>query len=260
MAPLFTTSFYALAAGLLVSLVAFSGAFVLRLPPTRLRRWVPNLVALAVGVLLGDAFIRLILDAVARHGDVGEVCLAVLGGLFLFFVLEKWVRWRHDHEPAEDFGADNVQPMARMNLIGDAVHNFIDGILIASSFWIDPWIGTTTTFAIVAHEIPQEIGDVGALINGGYRPADAIRYNFYCSLTVLLGIAATLLLGHYAEASLSLLLPVAAGGFIYIAASDFIPALHARAAGSHWEQVFTFVAGVGFMQSVVVFEQFVATH
>lgn len=253
------SSLYALAAGLLISLVSFSGAFVLWLPPERLRRWVPNLVALAVGVLLGDAFIHLIPDAVARHGNVAEVCLAVLGGLFLFFVLEKWVRWRHDHAPAQGAGSGSVQPMARMNLIGDAVHNFIDGILIAGSFWIDPWIGATTTLAIVAHEIPQEIGDVGALIHGGYRPAEAIRYNFYCSLTVLPGIAATLLLGHYAEASLTLLLPMAAGGFIYIAASDFIPALHERAADSGWGQVITFAAGVGFMQSVVVLEPLIAT-
>ncbi len=253
------TSLYALSAGLLISLVAFSGAFVLWLPPERLRRWVPNLVALAVGVLLGDAFIHLIPDAVARHGDVAEVCLAVLGGLFLFFVLEKWVRWRHDHAPVQGLGSDSVQPMARMNLIGDAVHNFIDGILIAGSFWIDPWIGATTTLAIVAHEIPQEIGDVGALIHGGYRPAQAIRYNFYCSLTVLPGIGATLLLGHYAEASLTLLLPMAAGGFIYIAASDFIPALHEPAADSGWGQVITFAAGVGFMQSVVVLEPLIAT-
>jgi zinc and cadmium transporter len=148
--------------------------------------------------------------------------------------------------------------MARMNLIGDAVHNFIDGILIAGSFWIDPWIGTTTTLAIIAHEIPQEIGDVGALIQGGYRPAEAIRYNFYCSLSVLAGIAVTLLLGRYAESSLTLLLPLAAGGFIYIAASDFIPALHSRAADPHWGQVFTFAIGIGLMKSVVVLEQLIA--
>jgi zinc and cadmium transporter len=243
-----------------VALVAFSGAFVLWLSPRRLQRLVPALVALAVGVLLGDAFIHLIPDAISRHGNASEVCLAVLAGLFLFFVLEKLVRWRHDHTPAEGPGAATVQPMARMNLIGDAVHNFIDGILIAGSFWIDPLIGATTTLAIIAHEIPQEIGDVGALIHGGYRPGQAIRYNFYCSLTVLGGIGVTLFLGHLAEASLTLLLPVAAGGFIYIAASDFIPALHERAADTGWGQVLTFAAGVGFMQSVVVFEQFVAAR
>lgn len=253
-------SLSAMAAGVAVSLVALSGTFVLWLSPDCLRRLTPNLVALAVGVLLGDAFIHLIPDAIARHGNAGEVCLAVLGGLFLFFVLEKWVRWRHSHAPAEEPVAATVQPMARMNLIGDSVHNFIDGILIAGSFWIDPWIGATTTLTIIVHEIPQEIGDVGALIHGGYRPAEAIRYNFYCSFTVLLGIAATLLLGHYLESSLTLLLPVAAGGFIYIAASDFIPALHDPAGASPWEQVFTFATGIAFMQSVVVFEQLAATR
>jgi zinc and cadmium transporter len=252
------TVLYAFVAGMAISGVAFSGAFVLWLPPHHLERLIPSLVALAVGVLLGDAFIHLIPDAVARHGNVAEVCLAVLGGLFLFFVLEKWVRWRHDHTPAQGSGTVGIQPMARMNLIGDAVHNFIDGILIAGSFWIDPWIGTTTTLAIIAHEIPQEIGDVGALIQGGYRPGQAIRYNFYCSLTVLVGIAATLLLGHYAEASLTLLLPLAAGGFIYIAASDFIPALHLRTAGSHWGQVVSFAIGIGLMQWVVLLERFIS--
>jgi zinc and cadmium transporter len=254
------TALYAFAAGLAVSGVALSGAFVLWLSPRRLERLVPNLVALAVGVLLGDAFIHLIPDAVARHGDVGEVCLAVLGGLFLFFLLEKWVRWRHDHTVTSLRRTDAIQPMARMNLIGDAVHNFIDGILIAGSFWIDPWIGTTTTLAIIAHEIPQEIGDVGALIHGGYQPGQAIRYNFYCSLTVLAGIGVTLLLGHYAETSLTLLLPVAAGGFIYIAASDFIPALHARVAGPHWGQIANFALGIVLMRSAVVLEQLIALH
>ena len=249
---------YALAAGAAVSLVSFSGAFVLWLEPARLNRLVPNLVALAVGVLLGDAFIHLIPDAVARGGTVSDVGLAVVGGVFLFFVLEKLVRWRHDHLPAQGPGADTVQPMARMNLIGDAVHNFIDGILIAGSFWADPLIGMTTTLAIVVHEIPQEIGDVGALLHGGFRPGQAIRYNFYCSLTVLAGIGAAWLLGRYAEESLPLLLPLAAGGFIYIAASDFIPALHVHSAGPAWGQVFTFATGVGFMQSVIVLEQWAA--
>ncbi|MFM8445098.1 MAG: ZIP family metal transporter [Methylococcus sp.] len=254
------TALYAFAAGLATSGVAFSGAFVLWLSPRQLERLVPNLVALAVGVLLGDAFIHLIPDTVARHGDVGEVCLAVLGGMFLFFSLEKWVRWRHDHTVTSSRRTDTVEAMARMNLIGDAVHNFIDGILIAGSFWIDPWIGTTTTLAIIAHEIPQEIGDVGALIHGGYQPGQAIRYNFYCSLTVLAGIGVTLLLGHYAETSLTLLLPVAAGGFIYIAASDFIPALHARVAGPHWGQIANFALGIGLMRSAVVLEQLIALH
>lgn len=255
---LFEIALQSMAAGLAVSAVAFSGAFVLWLTPAQLERLVPNLVGLAVGVLLGDAFIHLIPDAIARHGDVGDVCLAVLEGLFLFFVLEKLVRWRHDHTINHEKRNSSVQAMARMNLIGDAVHNFIDGILIAGSFWGDPWLGMTTTLAIIAHEIPQEIGDVGALIQGGYPPRMAILYNFYCSLSVLLGITTTLLIGRIAESSLTLLLPLAAGGFIYIAASDLIPALQSRVAVPQWGQVFSFGIGIGLMKSVVAFEQLTA--
>jgi zinc and cadmium transporter len=241
---------YAVAAGLSVSLMALTGSFVLWLSPECVARLVPHLVALAVGVLLGDAFIHLIPDAVARQGSVSLVCLTTLAGVFAFFVLEKLVRWRHDHG-----WQGVVRPLARMNLIGDAVHNFVDGVLLAGSFLLDPMLGLTTTLAIVVHEIPQELGDVGALIEGGYIPAQAVRYNFYCALTVLPGVGCTLLLGAYAQASLVWLLPIAAGGFIYIAASDLIPVLHERSAlFSLVGQAAGFGLGVGFMQGIALLE------
>ena len=159
---------HSLAAGMMVSLLSLSGCFVLWVRPDRLRRIVPYLVALAVGVLLGDAFLHLIPDAVVRQGLIGDIGLATMGGLFVFFVWEKGVRWRYGHDP--DSAAGTIKPLARMNLIGDAVHNFVDGVLIVGSFIADPWLGMTTTAAILVHELPQEIGDVGALIHGGYAP------------------------------------------------------------------------------------------
>jgi zinc and cadmium transporter len=249
------TAIYALAAGLTVSLASFSGLFVLWIKPERLAAIVPNLVSLAVGVLLGDAFIHLIPDAAARHGSVSTVCMAALVGVFVFFLLEKAVRWRHDHRFALDAGSEDIRPLARMNLIGDAIHNFVDGILIAGSFLADPVLGFTTTFAIVAHEVPQELGDVGALVYGGYTPRQAVLYNFYCSLTVMAGVLFTLALGQAAESSLILLLPLAAGGFIYIAGSDLIPALHEiPTLPGLVGQATTFGLGIGFMQGIVVFE------
>jgi zinc and cadmium transporter len=248
----------ALAAGMTVSLVSFCGSFVLWMKPDRLQSIVPYLVALAVGVLLGDAFIHLIPDAIERSGSVSAVCLTVLLGVFTFFLLEKLVRWRHDHRV--DFGTGDVRPLARMNLIGDAIHNFVDGILIAGSLMVDPMLGFTTTLAIVAHEIPQELGDVGALVYGGYAPKRAVFYNFYCSLTVLAGVLFTLLLGQFAQSSLVFLLPVAAGGFIYIAASDLIPALHERSTlVSLFGQAGTFGLGIAFMQGIVIFESILLT-
>ncbi len=245
----------AVAACLAVSLCSLTSAFALWLPAETLKRIVPFLVALAVGVLLGDAFIHLIPDAVARHGSVSDVCLTVLVGVFGFFVLEKLVRWRHDHN-VDTQPVGEILPLAKMNLIGDAMHNFVDGILIAGSFLADPVMGFTTTLAIVAHEIPQELGDVGALLRGGYTPRQAVLYNFYCSLTVLPGAIFTLLLSHVAASSLIVLLPIAAGGFIYIAASDLIPVLHERTSLTHLGgQSVSFAAGIGFMQGIVIFEQ-----
>jgi len=245
----------AIGASVLVSLTSLSGLFALWIEPARLQRIIPYLVALAVGVLLGDAFIHLIPDAVARQGSISTVCLTALLGMFLFFVLEKLVRWRHDHHiPVADQTSD-IRPIAKMNLMGDAVHNFVDGILIGGSFLVDPVLGFTTTLAIIAHEIPQEIGDVGALVYGGYSPAKAVLYNFYCSLTVVAGAIFTLMFSQLAESSLVFLLPIAAGGFIYIAATDMIPALHEHSSIANlvW-QTAIFGLGIGFMQSIIVLE------
>lgn len=246
-----------IAASLLVSFCSFSGLFVLWIPPERLQRITPYLISLAVGVLLGDAFIHLIPDAVARQGSLSTVCFMVLLGMILFFVLEKVVRWRHDHRinfpPSEQ---NDIQPIAKMNLVGDAVHNFVDGILIAGSFLVDPVIGATTTFAIIVHEVPQEIGDVGALIYGGFSPKQAVLYNFYGSLSVVLGAIFTLILSQTAESSLVFLLPIAAGGFIYIATTDMMPALHQYSTLSHlFGQTTILAIGIGFMQSIVMLEQ-----
>jgi zinc and cadmium transporter len=247
----------AIAASLAVSVCSLSGLFALWLQPETLKRIVPYLVALAVGVLLGDAFIHLIPDAVNRHGSVAEVCLMTLVGVFCFFVLEKFVRWRHDHRQDFSTTPDDIRPMAKMNLVGDAIHNFVDGILIGGSFLVDPAIGVTTTLAIIAHEIPQEIGDVGALVYGGYSPKQAVLFNYYCSLTVLAGAIFTLLLSQIAESSLLFLLPIAAGGFIYIAATDMIPALHEHSTIPNLiGQSTIFALGIGFMQSIIVLENF----
>jgi zinc and cadmium transporter len=223
-----TTVAGAIAAYLAVSLCSLSSVFALWLKHETLKWLVPNLVALAVGVLLGDAFIHLIPDAVQRHDH------------------------NVDCRPTDD----HILPLAKMNLIGDAMHNFVDGILIAGSFLADPLMGLTTTLAIVAHEIPQELGDVGALLRGGFTPRQAVLYNFYCSLTVLPGAVFTLLLSQVAESSLIVLLPIAAGGFIYIAASDLIPVLHERSSLTHLGgQSISFATGIGFMQFIVIFEQ-----
>lgn len=245
-----------LTACLIVSLCSLTGIFSLWLSIDTLKRIVPVLVALAVGVLLGDAFIHLIPDAVARYGSVSSTCLIVLFSVFGFFILEKLVRWRHDHRLDHHTLENSILPMAKMNLIGDAIHNFVDGILIAGSFLVDPVLGMTTTLAIIVHEIPQELGDVGALLHGGYAPKKAVLYNFYCSLSTLPGAIFTLLLSQTADSSLTILLPIAAGGFIYIAASDLIPIMHERTNFQYlMAQPAAFAFGIAFMQGIIMIEQ-----
>lgn len=251
----------ALAAAALVSLVSLVGAAVLRLREGTLQALVPILVALAVGVLLGDAFLHLLPEAGELLGSATTVGLYALAGFVLFFAIEKGLRWRHRHDVPAAGGPPRVQALARMNLVGDAVHNFVDGILIAGSFAADPVLGWATTTAIVLHEIPQELGDVGALLCGGYAPKRAVRLNFLCALCVVPGVIATLSIGSVAEQALVYLLPVAAGGFVYIAASDFLPALHRdetlRAGAA---QVATVALGIAAMYGIVLAEGVLGIH
>lgn len=245
---------YALASGLLVSAVSLVGALGLLLRAEALKKILQFLISLAVGVLLGEAFIHLIPDAVAQTGSIRAVSLFVIAGMLLFFFLEKVVRWQHHHYVAPEAG--NVLPVARMNLIGDAMHNFIDGTLIAGSFMVSPTLGWTTTAAIIAHEIPQEMGDMGALVYGGYSPRRAVWLNFLCSLTCVFGVAATLIFGEWLHAPTIYLLPIAAGGFIYIAASDMIPELHNESAlAVQYGQGVVIGLGAGLMLLVGVLEE-----
>jgi zinc and cadmium transporter len=243
----------ALAAGALVSVVSFVGAFSLLLRPRALRKLLQFLVGLAVGMLLGEAFIHLIPHAVQETGSIRTVSLFVIVGILLFFFLEKVVRWQHYHEAPPPGG--KVLPMAPMNLIGDAAHNFIDGTLIAGGFLVSPTLGWTTTAAIIAHEIPQEIGDLGVLVYGGYSPRRAVWLNFLCSLTCVFGVTATLLFGTWLQAPMIYLLPIAAGSFIYIAASDLIPTLHNKSAlSAQYGQGVVIGLGAGLMLLVGVLE------
>lgn len=245
----------ALAAAAIVALVSLGGAAVLWVRESALQRLVPLLVALAVGVLLGDAFLHLLPEATELLGSTTAVGLYALGGFVLFFAIEKGVRWQHRHDVYTPDSTTRIQAMARMNLVGDAVHNFVDGILIAGSFAADPLLGWATTAAIVLHEIPQELGDVGALLCGGYTPRRAVRLNFLCSLAAIAGVLVTLLVGRVAEDSLTYLLPIAAGGFIYIAAADFLPTLHRDEAWvASVAQVGVVVLGVAAMYGIVLAE------
>ena len=201
----------------IISLISFIGIFTLALKDKFLDKIVLLLVSLSAGALMGGAFIHLLPESVELSGGL-DVFLFVLVGFALFFLIEKVLHWRHCHK-----GECKVHTFTYMNLIGDSIHNFIDGLIMATSFVISIPLGMTTTMAIALHEIPQEIGDFGVLIYGGFTKKKALVLNFLTALTAVLGGLIGFFISNMIENVKLFILPFAAGGFLYIAASDLIP-------------------------------------
>jgi len=200
-----------------IALIAFIGIFTLVLKERLLNKILLILVSLSAGALMGGAFLHLIPEAVEESQGL-DIFLFVLVGFILFFVIEKVLHWRHCHK-----GKCDVHTFHYMNLVGDTIHNFIDGLILAASFVTSVELGLTTTIAIAAHEIPQEIGDFGVLIYGGFKKKKAIILNFIVALTIVIGGLIGYFISKSVESAVIFLLPFAAGGFIYIAATDLVP-------------------------------------
>lgn len=230
---------------------ALAAAFLL-FAESRRARLLPHLISFATGAMLAAALLGLLPEAVVEVGPgrVQGIGAALLGGIALFFVLEKFVLWRHCHtEDCESHHVPDSQHRDRaagwIVLIGDGVHNGFDGVLIAAAFLTDVRLGIVTTIAITAHEIPQELGDLAVLLHAGMRPARALFFNTMSSLTSIIGG----LTGYYALRGTLEVLPyaisVAAASLIYVAVADLIPGLHRRVdpAGSLMQVVLIF-AGI----------------
>ncbi len=211
---------WAISASIAVSLISFIGVVSLLLKENLLEKVLFLLISFSAGALIGGAFLHLIPEAVEKSGQ-GGVYLFVIVGFILFFILEKYLYWRHCHK-----GKCEIHAFTYLNLIGDGAHNFMDGLIIGSSFVVNIHFGLATSFAIIMHEIPQEIGDFGVLVYGGMKRNKALFYNFLSALTAVLGTAIGYGLANASGVFLKLLMPMAAGGFIYIASCDLIPELH----------------------------------
>ncbi len=215
-----TPTLYALASVIAVSGISFVGIVVLSFSEERLRRMLFILVSLAAGGLFGDAFLHLLPEAFRRPEPPLLVALSVLAGILTFFVLEKFLRWQHHHFRS------GVTPLGYMNLVADATHNLIDGMLIGAAYLVSIPVGLTTTLAVVLHEIPQEIGDMGVLLHAGFSKRNALLLNFVSASFAIVGTCIALVIGPQIEHFSAIMLPFAAGGFIYIAGSDLLPELH----------------------------------
>ena len=235
--------------GGLLSVLAAALFLVLREP---LRSHIlPHLVSFATGALLGAAFLGLLPHALAsvNSSDTHVIPMAVLLGLLVFFVLEKLVLWRHCHADHCEVHAPDQQSRdystGTMILIGDSLHNFLDGILIAAAFLTDIHLGVVTSLAVVAHEIPQEVGDFAVLLHSGFSRGRAFLYNILTSLTTVIGGVLAYFTLQQMEAVLPYALAIAASSFIYIAVADLIPTLHQRVEGkAALQQVVLIAAGI----------------
>ncbi len=248
---------YSLASVLLVSALSLAGAATLFLSRSLLERVIFILVSLSVGALYGDAFIHLIPEVLESGVTPLLTSLYVLGGICIFFILEKFLRWRHQHGDVEneDSHGMHTHHIGPLVLIGDGVHNFIDGVIIGVSYLISVEVGIATTIAVIFHEIPQEIGDFGLLLHAGFSQKKALLFNFVSASFAILGVLVSLLLGPGIESIMPIALAFAAGGFIYIAGSDLVPELHkTKEIGKSILQLLSIFAGVGIMLLLLLLE------
>lgn len=234
---------FALAASVTVSLISLAGVVTLVIKDDLLRRMIIFLVAFAAGGLIGTAFLDIIPEAAEYVKDITQLFLYVVLGYVLFFIIEKYLHWRHCHSAECE-----AHRFTYLNIVGDIIHNFSDGLIIGAVFLTDIKVGIAATLAIIFHEVPHEIGNFTVLVYGGYSKAKALFFNFLSSLFAVVGTV----VGYYSASKIhgfsGILLPLAAGGFIYIASCDLIPELHKEEdAGRSALIMVTFVLGVALM-------------
>lgn len=239
-----------LLAVLLVSLISLVGFFTLGINVKFLKKITFLLVSLAVGALFGDVFFHL-LPELAHDGFTMDMGMGILSGIILFLIIEKFVHWRHCHEPISE---DHTHPLAVMNVIGDGLHNFLDGFLIAASFAVNPVVGVATTIAVALHELPQEIADFGVLVHAGMSVKKALLFNFASALLSVVGVIVFVLVQDVAVIE-PFMIPLIIGGFLYIAGSDLVPELHKE---TKWQrsilQVVAIFIGLALMWGLLAFE------
>ncbi len=234
-----------------ISSLSLIGAVSLVLSRTWLQRALFFIVAFAAGALLGDVFFHLVPEiSESASGFDTTASVAILGGVLTLFTLEKVLHWHHAHFPSEEV----LHPVAVTNLVGDGLHNFVDGAIVAGSFAVSTELGVATAIAVALHEIPQEFGDFGILLHAGLSPKRAIALNFASAAIALLGAVAVLALIPV-EAIERVLVPFSAGAFIYIAATDLLPDLHKEPeTGKSLAQLVALIAGIAAMAALLVLE------
>ncbi len=227
---------------IIVSMVSFVGVLTLALSTERLQKILFILVSFAAGAMLGAAFFDLMPEAIEHGHEAGDhnvafVLMLVVAGFVVFFIVETFLFWYHCHNlqcerhtlikgKHSHLHRHVRMPFTYLNLIGDGVHNFLDGVIIAASYLVGVPLGIVTTIAVICHEIPQEMGDFGVLVYGGFTRLKALGYNFLSAITAIIGALAAYYSATTITHFVEWLVPMSAGGFIYIATVDLLPELH----------------------------------
>lgn len=251
---MFSTSSYIVSSVLFVSVASLAGVVLLALSTRLLHIILFWLVSFATGAILGNVFFHLLPEALEATQNSERVFLLIFLGILASFVLEKFIHWHHCHHLECD---EHSHPVGAIMLVGDGMHNFIDGILIASAYLVDVQLGIATTIAVLLHEIPQEIGDFAVLLHSGLTKAKAILWNFLSALMSLAGAFLVLLLQGSVEHIEMILLPLTAGNFLYIALADLVPALHRESRpGRAILQLLCIVTGASLLYAMVEDEMY----
>lgn len=248
---MFTIWSYTLISVLVVSLISFVGALALVARSERFRHWLIYLISFAAGALLGDVFLH-ILPEMAERGFDAKDGFYILIGIFVFFALERLVWWHHSHSEH----SEEIHSVVYLTQVGDTLHNFMDGIIIATSYFVSIPVGIATTFAVIFHEIPEEIGNFAVLIHGGWSARKALFYNFLSALSAVAGALVVLVFAQKSSDVPSWMVSLAASSFIYIAMSDLIPEIHNKTHNKKSFQLMAaFVLGVLAMGALLFLEK-----
>ncbi|TSC59395.1 MAG: zinc/iron permease [Candidatus Peregrinibacteria bacterium Greene0416_62] len=245
-------SLLSITAVLIVSCISFAGIALFSLSESAIRKSLLYLVSLAAGVLFGEVFLHILPEITEKTGMTVITSIGILIGIIASFVIEKIIHWHHCHVLPS---SDHHHPVGMLTLVGDGIHNIVDGALIAGSFLVSPELGIATTIAIALHEIPQEISDYALLIYSGYSRNKALLWNFVSALASVLGAVFVLLGRDEHPEFLTLLMAFAAGNFLYIAGADLIPELHKETRlRSALIQLLLICSGIGLMQALTLLE------
>lgn len=245
--------FYGILAVLGVSAISLIGIIAFMFSEKMLKFLSGSMVGLAVGALFGDVFIHIIPEMGENWQSYSG--LLIVAGIILFAVIERLLHWHHHHVGHKDCEHASQPPTVTMLVIGDGVHNFIDGALIAASFLISIELGVATTIAVVLHEIPQEVSDFGAMLALGINRRRALLLNFVSALSAVVGAILIFVIGDKTQMLSSYLLPITAGGFIYIAGTDLLPELKTnnKLSSIVWHTTYMLV-GVALMAVLILVE------